>query len=152
MKYGFNLLLWSATIDESLYPVLENLKSWGYDGVELPVFDFTIDRYQKIGKKLDELELGRTAVTVCTSDENPISPDAAKRQAGLARLKQAIDACAAAGVSHLCGPIHSALGEFTGSDSGSVVVWDSDKAGRLFAALNSDAPIPQDVLDAAQPG
>lgn len=114
MKYGFNLLLWSANIDESLFPVLENLKSWGYDGVELPVFDFTIARYQQIGKKLDELGLGRTAVTVCTSEENPISPDAAKRKAGLARLRQAIDACAAAGVTHLCGPIHSALGEFTG--------------------------------------
>jgi len=31
-------------------------------------------------------------------------------------------------------------------------VWNSDAASRLFAALTSDAPIPQDVLDAAQPG
>jgi LCP family protein required for cell wall assembly len=44
------------------------------------------------------------------------------------------------------------IGEFTGSDSGSVVVWNSDTAGQLFAALASDSPIPQDVLDAAQPG
>jgi LCP family protein required for cell wall assembly len=44
------------------------------------------------------------------------------------------------------------IGEFTGSDSGSVVVWNSDAAGQLFAALASDSPIPQEVLDAAQPG
>jgi LCP family protein required for cell wall assembly len=44
------------------------------------------------------------------------------------------------------------IGEFTGSDSGSVVMWNSDAAGRLFAALASDSPVPQDVLDAAQPG
>ncbi|MFG1934536.1 LCP family protein [Mycobacterium sp. NPDC048908] len=44
------------------------------------------------------------------------------------------------------------IGDFTGSDSGSVVVWDSAAAGRLFAALTSDSPIPHDVLDAAQPG
>jgi LCP family protein required for cell wall assembly len=44
------------------------------------------------------------------------------------------------------------IGEFTGSDSGSVVVWNSDAAGQLFAALTSDSPIPKDVLDAAQPG
>ncbi|WP_197518604.1 LCP family protein [Mycobacterium sp. ACS1612] len=44
------------------------------------------------------------------------------------------------------------IGEFTGSDSGSVVVWDSDNAGRLFSALNSDSPIPPDILDAAEPG
>ncbi|WP_448456800.1 LCP family protein [Mycolicibacterium elephantis] len=40
------------------------------------------------------------------------------------------------------------IGEFTGSASGSVVVWDSDAADQLFAALRSDAPVPQDVLDA----
>jgi LCP family protein required for cell wall assembly len=44
------------------------------------------------------------------------------------------------------------IGEFTSGDSGSVVVWNSDAAGRLFAALTSDSPVPQDVLDAAQPG
>ena len=40
------------------------------------------------------------------------------------------------------------IGEFTGSDSGSVVVWDSDAADQLFAALAADTPVPQDVLDA----
>lgn len=40
------------------------------------------------------------------------------------------------------------IGEFTGGDSGSVVVWDEDLADRLFGALKSDAAVPQDVLDA----
>ncbi|CDO21955.1 cell envelope-related transcriptional attenuator [Mycolicibacterium mageritense DSM 44476 = CIP 104973] len=39
------------------------------------------------------------------------------------------------------------IGEFTGSDSGSVVVWDSDAAGRLFAALAADDPAPPDTLN-----
>ena len=43
------------------------------------------------------------------------------------------------------------IGEFTGSDSGSVVVWDEDVADQLFAALKSDTPVPQDVLDAGAP-
>jgi D-psicose/D-tagatose/L-ribulose 3-epimerase len=33
----------------------------------------------------------------------------------LNRLKQAIDCCAAAGTTHLVGPLHSALGEFSGA-------------------------------------
>ncbi|MFN3160190.1 MAG: sugar phosphate isomerase/epimerase family protein [Rubinisphaera brasiliensis] len=114
MKFGMNLLLWTATVTEEHFPLLEDVKSWGYDGVELPMFDFDLERNKKVGAKLDELGLGRTAVTVCTAEENPISPDPAIRQAGLARLKNAIDACQAAGATHLCGPIHSALGEFTG--------------------------------------
>lgn len=34
------------------------------------------------------------------------------------------------------------IGEFTGSDAGSVVVWDHEAARRLFAALAADAPVP----------
>ena len=44
------------------------------------------------------------------------------------------------------------IGEFTGSDSGSVVVWDEEIANELFAALKSDTPVPQDVLDAGAAG
>lgn len=114
MKYGMNLLLWTSAVDDSTAPLLEKIKGWGYDGVELPVFDMTLANYQAVGKRLKELGLGATAVTVCTPTENPISPDAGIREAGLARLKKAIDMVAAAGATHLCGPIHSALGEFTG--------------------------------------
>jgi LCP family protein required for cell wall assembly len=42
------------------------------------------------------------------------------------------------------------IGEFTGSDSGSVAVWDSDAAARLFQALATDGAVPQDVLDAGK--
>lgn len=41
------------------------------------------------------------------------------------------------------------IGEFTENSSGSVVLWDGEAAQRLFAALNSDSPIPPDVLEAA---
>lgn len=114
MKYGLNLLLWSAGVDDSLNPLLSKIKSWGYDGVELPIFDFEIANFKAIGEELKKNELGATAVTVCTLEENPISEDAKIRQAGLERLKKAIDMCEAAGATHLCGPIHSALGEFSG--------------------------------------
>jgi LCP family protein required for cell wall assembly len=43
------------------------------------------------------------------------------------------------------------IGEFTGSDAGSVVVWNSDAASRLFTALASDEAVPPDVLAAGQP-
>ena len=41
------------------------------------------------------------------------------------------------------------IGEFTSGDSGSVVVWNTDAATRLFHAMATDAAVPQDVLDAA---
>ncbi|MEZ6132232.1 MAG: sugar phosphate isomerase/epimerase [Planctomycetaceae bacterium] len=115
VKYGMNLLLWNSVITEDHFPIIEQLKAMGYDGVELPMFDLNADTYQKIGAKLADLQLGATAVTVCTAEANPISPDAAVRQAGLNHLKKVIDMCALAGATHLCGPIHSALGEFSGA-------------------------------------
>ena len=114
MKYGMNLLLWTSDVTEEHFGLLENLKQWGYDGVELPIFDMQAEKFAKIGKQLDVLGLGRTAVTVGTDTENPIASDAAIRTAGLNRLKKAVDMCAAAGCTHLCGPIHSALGSFSG--------------------------------------
>lgn len=115
MKYGLNLLLWTSAVTEEHFPLLDKLKGMGYDGVELPVFDMDLATFQKVGKKLDSLGMGRTAVTVCTDAENPISPDKAIRDAAVVRLKKAIDMVAAAGATHLCGPIHSALGTFSGS-------------------------------------
>ena len=38
------------------------------------------------------------------------------------------------------------IGEFTGSDAGSVVVWDHEKAAALFDALAADKPVPPAVL------
>jgi LCP family protein required for cell wall assembly len=39
------------------------------------------------------------------------------------------------------------IGEFTSSDAGAVVVWDHDKAARLFDALTADQPVPPAVLE-----
>lgn len=43
------------------------------------------------------------------------------------------------------------IAEYTTSDAGAVVVWDSEAAGRLFEALAQDGPVPADVLNTDQP-
>ncbi len=42
MKFGMNLLLWTSGVTEQHFPLLEKIKGWGYDGVELPMFDFDL--------------------------------------------------------------------------------------------------------------
>jgi D-psicose/D-tagatose/L-ribulose 3-epimerase len=114
MKYGLNMLLWTTNLGESHYGLLEQAKEWGYDGVELPIFDMNRKSFESLGKKLDDLGLERTAVTVATAEENPISPSPKVREAGRDRIRRCVDMCAAAGSSLLCGPLHSAIGEFSG--------------------------------------
>jgi len=113
MKFGMNLLLWSGELNDGLIPVLHLLKNLGYDGVELPIFNTGLD-YSRWGKVLDDIGLARTAVTIRTADDNPISPDKATRQKGIDGTKKTLDCCAAAGATHLVGPYHSALGDFSG--------------------------------------
>jgi LCP family protein required for cell wall assembly len=38
------------------------------------------------------------------------------------------------------------IGEFTGNESGLVVIWDHDKAAKLFDALATDASVPSAIL------
>ena len=115
MKYGLNLLLWTDRMHEGLVPALERVKALGYDGVEIPIFELNESLHAQWGGRLDDLGLERTAVTVRNAGDNPISPAATVRAAAVDALKKTIDCCRAAGVKILCGPTHSAIGEFTGT-------------------------------------
>jgi D-psicose/D-tagatose/L-ribulose 3-epimerase len=114
MKFGMNLLLWTGEMHEGMLPVLESIKDMGYDGVELPMFNLDVDGWAKWGKRLDELGLQRTAVTVRGEEDNPISPDAAVRAKGVENNRRALECCEAVGAQTLLGPFHSALGLFSG--------------------------------------
>ncbi|UUO06031.1 sugar phosphate isomerase/epimerase [Blastopirellula sp. J2-11] len=115
MKFGMNLLLWSGDPDESLLPVIENLKEMGYDGVEIPLFNLDVDKWGKYGEKIKDLGLGCTAVTVRNEGDNPISADAKVRAEGVRLNKQTLDCCQALGAETLVGPYHSAIGLFSGN-------------------------------------
>ena len=82
MKIGMNLLLWTTDVDERLYPIVENLKVTGFDGVEVPIGDAGTDRYSSLGKRLKELELDCTCVTSIFEDGNPASSDAVGKSEG----------------------------------------------------------------------
>jgi D-psicose/D-tagatose/L-ribulose 3-epimerase len=117
IKLGMNLLLWGTEIDDRLFPVLEQIKSCGYDGVEIPIFNTDPSAWESWRKKLDELQLGRVAVTINGPDAHQISSDAAMRKSTLERNKLALDCAAVLGSELLTGPFHSALGVFTGKAS-----------------------------------
>ena len=53
MKIGFNLLLWTTHLVEKNFYLLEKLKSAGYDGVEIPIFEGKVEHYNEIKNVLD---------------------------------------------------------------------------------------------------
>jgi D-psicose/D-tagatose/L-ribulose 3-epimerase len=115
MKTGMNLLLWGTEVTPELDPVLEELKAIGFDSVEVPIFNISdLAPYERLGKRLQALGLGATAVTVMGPETNPISPDPAIRAAGVEYLDRVLTCASAFGCEILCGPIHSAIGVFSG--------------------------------------
>ncbi len=114
MKIGMNVLLWTAAANEEHLGLLEEIKAWGYDGVELPMFAPDCSPWPALSAKLDELELGRTVVTVVPPDANPIAEDPATRAAGVAQLKASVDSCVAVGSDLLIGPLYAPCGELVG--------------------------------------
>lgn len=116
MKIGMNLLLWTTEVGPEHDGLLDQIKEMGFDSVEVPVFAIE-DRapYERLGQRLRSLGLTATAVTVMSPEANPISADAGVRRAAVAHLDKVLDRCAAFDCEILCGPIHSAIGQFSGN-------------------------------------
>ncbi len=116
MKTGMNLLLWADHVTEAHDKLLEDIKGFGFDAVEIPVFHTAdLAPYERLGKRLKALGLGATAVTVMTPDTNPISPDPVIREAAVRHLDRVMECGQAFGCEILCGPVHSAIGVFSGN-------------------------------------
>lgn len=115
MRVGMNVLLWTDQFDaKTLEPICRSLADLGFDGVELPLFGVDRAEAERTGRLLDEIGLGRTAVTVRSPEDDPMSPDQAVRQRGIDTMKGLLDCCEVAGVEALVGPVYAALGQFSG--------------------------------------
>ena len=64
MKTGMNLLLWTGNVTEEHYPLLDKIKSLGFDGAELPMFSFEEAQYRAIRRKMTDIGLECTTVTI----------------------------------------------------------------------------------------
>ena len=113
-KFGMNLLLWGTDMNEEMFPVLDQIRGAGYEGVEVPIFDTDPATWVSWRRKLDELGMERVAVTINGADHHLISVDPDMRQKTLERNKRALDCAAVLGSNLLTGPYHSALGVFAG--------------------------------------
>jgi len=113
MKIGINMLLWTDLVTETHYPIIDKLKETGYDGIEIPIFGGETKDYTKIGKHLKDLGMGVTGLTSLAPEENIVNPDKKIQQAGVDKLKWAIDMNGELGTDILCGPFHSAFKDMT---------------------------------------
>jgi len=109
-----NLLLWTGNVTEEHVPLFRQIRQWGFDGVEIPMFDPVGSPWKALASALDGIGLGRTAVCVVPPDASPVSPDAKVRAAAVDRLKRTFDAAKTLGAETVAGPVCAPVGELTG--------------------------------------
>jgi D-psicose/D-tagatose/L-ribulose 3-epimerase len=117
MKVGIDLLLWTDCPTAREHgSLLEKIKSWGYDGVELMVGAMQPDDIRQLSGLADDLELGRTAIMVLGADNaDPAAADPALRQAAVEEIKRVADLTRDFGATVLAGPLFQGLGRFSGA-------------------------------------
>jgi D-psicose/D-tagatose/L-ribulose 3-epimerase len=114
MKLGMNLLLWTASAGEEHMKLLEDIKSWGFDGVEFPMFAHDASPWKDLGAACDNLGLERTCVVVLPEGANLIGDDAGERQQAVDFLKGCVDTCDTLGATAIGGPLYSPVGRLVG--------------------------------------
>jgi len=112
-RIGFNLLVWSAVVSEELMPMVDRLKSIGYDGVECSMGSQDPAAYKRLGEHAHQLDLEVNCCLALGEDENPVSESASVRAKAQDRIKWAVDRAVDLESTLICGPFHSAFATFT---------------------------------------
>jgi D-psicose/D-tagatose/L-ribulose 3-epimerase len=113
VRYGLNLLVYTAAFTKNEVGLISKVAGFGYDGVEIPFNDLGLLDAPATRKALEKAGVGMTACCVMMPGTNPCSPDAAERKRGVARLRQMIDITGEMGGEVVAGPLYSPCGYLT---------------------------------------
>jgi|SRR5579859_1292992 len=114
MKFGVNLLIWTANFDEAHLPLLPRIRSAGFDGVEVPMYtgrDFAVPALRK---GLADTGMECTICSVLVDGLSLISNDALIRGKAVDQLRENIATTAEVGAKIIAGPMYAPVGYLTG--------------------------------------
>ena len=115
MKIGLNLLLWTDIPTKEHLPLIRQIKEWGYDGVEFPLDDMTMEDTYLFAQELKRCSLEATGIVAIPADKaDPINPNPALRAAAVSYMKSCVDKAVVLGAKVIAGPLYEGLGRFTG--------------------------------------
>lgn len=105
--------LWSTNVTKEYFGDIEKLKEIGYEGIEIFLAEPDRANYEEVGRFLQSIDMEVNGCLGLGPEQDPISEDPSVRQAGLEKIKEAIDNMHAAGGKNICGPFHSAFATFS---------------------------------------
>lgn len=108
------MLAWSQVVSDEMMPMVERLKTIGYDGIECTLGTEDQAAYRRLGDFVRQLDLEVNCVMPLGPEENPISSSPQVRSRAVDRIKWGIDRAESMGAGVICGPFHSAFATFAG--------------------------------------
>ncbi|KPJ72481.1 MAG: hypothetical protein AMK72_08225 [Planctomycetes bacterium SM23_25] len=114
MRYGLNLLVYTATFSKDQLDLIAKVADMGYDGVEIPFNDLSVLDAKATRAALEKAKMGMTSCCVMMPGTSPCSQDADERKAGLKRLQEMIDITAEMGGEAVAGPLYAPVGQMSG--------------------------------------
>ncbi len=117
MKVGMNLLLWTESPRFSEHrAIVEQIKNWGFDGVEFPIAPTPDEDIRAFARQCDDLGLGRTVILALGAEKtDPASRDPKLRQAAADEIQRMVDKTNLVGADTLVGPLFQGLGRMSGA-------------------------------------
>lgn len=114
MRFGVNLLIWTANFTPDDIPLLDRIKEQGFDGVELPLFQPDGYPARAIRRALETAGLQCTACSVVPAGLSIFDADADVRKRALDHIRSVIALTAELGGKLLAGPLYAPVGYLPG--------------------------------------
>ena len=114
MKFGVNVLIWTANFTTENLPLLPEIKSHGFDGIEVPMFSLPDFCASDIRRGAAENDLECTACSVIPHGLHMGSDDGSVRKKTVAYLEDCIKMAADAGAKIFAGPFYAPVGYLPG--------------------------------------
>lgn len=114
MKIGISAFAWTGTFTAAHIDLLSQVREYGYQAFEIPMFGPQDLPRAAIRKASEETGLDCTVCGILPPGKNPISPDRAVRERSVAHLADCVRATAEMGARVLAGPLVAPIGYLPG--------------------------------------
>ena len=114
VRLGINTMVWSGGYNGEQLALLERIKDWGYEVVELGVFDFEAVDPAIVRRALAATGLSLTVASALPVKLNLVSEDAGVRARTREWIESAVRVTAEMGGSVLAGPLYIPVGDLPG--------------------------------------
>lgn len=115
MKLGVNSMVWTGAFNTSHLPLLSRIREWGFDSVEISIFDYTDFPIRETRQALRDLGLELSCTSAMPSGISLLDESAATRRASMDWMRRALNTVAELGGSVLAGPFYSPVGFLPGT-------------------------------------